>query len=171
MQVAYEDLGHGTPTAARQHLGTQLGTHLDVDFLNRNALRREQAPRPAAVGACVHDIHDNLRRAHTGLGAMALQPLASGRLSVRQAASPPRRLNTFVKPCAASWRTAAAASGPDSSYTTMGFSFCFLSVSPAVAIWSDGMLRAPLTWPAANASCGRMSRTSALWFMSRMTSC
>ena len=55
----------------------------------------------------------------------------SGRLSARQAASPPRSLKAFVKPWAASWRTAAAPSEPESSYTTTAFSLCFFRVSPA----------------------------------------
>src|SRR5207302_415302 len=43
-----------------------------------------------------------------------------GRLSARQAASPPRSVNARVKPCAASWRAAALPSEPLSSYTTTG---------------------------------------------------
>src|SRR6516165_10228877 len=100
-----------------------------------------------------------------------LQARDSGRLSARQAESPPRSANTRLKPCAESWRTAAAPRLPLSSYTTTVFSLCFFNVSPALRICSPLICRAPFRWPAWYCSAGRRSSTTAPWFISRINSC
>lgn len=76
-----------------------------------------------------------------------------------------------MKPCVVSWRTAAAATEPPSQYTITGFVLYRFKVSPAVMSWFDGICRAPLMWPAAKASGGRTSSTSAPRFMSWISCC
>src|SRR4051794_16809545 len=161
--VADENLRHGAPAAAGLHLSAFLRRRFHVDLLEGHALRLEQPAGPLAVRAPAGGVHHDGRRVHQAA-------LVTGRFSERQAAKPPRNVNALVNPCALSWRTAAAASEPESQYTTTGFSLKRLKLSPAVRIWSDGRCLAPLTWPCANSSGLRMSSTRAPWFMSRIRS-
>src|SRR6516165_6370372 len=164
-----ENLRYGIAAAASAHLLARPAHRFDIDLLDGDPFVCEEAPCACTVRAPVRDVHDDLRRTHGARGRA--QARDSGRLSARQAESPPRSANTRVKPWAASWRTAAAPSEPLSSYTTTVFSLCFFSVSPALTIWSLLICRAPFRWPDWYCSSGRRSSTSAPWFISRITSC
>src|SRR6185369_12314614 len=162
--VADENLRHGAPAASGLHLGAFFRSRSDVDLLDRHVLGGKQLARSLAVRTPVRGVHDHRMLTHHAA-------LVTGRFSARQPAKPPRSVNALVKPWALSWRTAAAASEPESQYTTTGFSLKRLKFSPAFRIWSEGRCLAPFTWPSANSSGLRMSSTSAPEFMSRIRSC
>src|SRR5579863_6660000 len=113
MRFTDKNLRHGPTATASHHLRARLGTRIDVDLLDSNAFTLEKLARTQAVGAPACRIHHDLGLAH----AAPSQPRVSGRFSVRHAASPPRRLNALVNPCATSCRTAEAPREPVSSYT------------------------------------------------------
>src|SRR5690242_1817083 len=106
--VADENLRHGGPAAAVAHLGALFGGRFDVDFAERHVLGCEQLARALAVRTPARGVHDDRRSAHH-------TALVTGSCSARQPAKPPRSENALVNPCVLSWRTAAAASEPDSS--------------------------------------------------------
>mgnify|MGYP003693844529 CR=1 FL=1 len=84
------------------------GADFDVDLADGHVLGCEQLARTLAVGTPARGVHDDRRRAHQAA-------LVTGSCSARQPAKPPRSENALVNPCWLSWRTAAAASEPDSS--------------------------------------------------------
>src|SRR5882672_1482804 len=100
----------------------------------------------------------------------AAEPRTRGRFSCRQAASPPRRLNTLLKPSLPSSRAAAPPSMPDSQQVITGFSLCRFSVSALAAKSLSGTCRASTMCPVSNAAASRTSTTSAPWFIMRTAS-
>src|SRR6187455_3143583 len=129
MVIADEYLRHGSPPAPGLHFGALFGRRFDIDFLDGHFFRIQQTARPFAIRTPVRGVEGDLRTGHHAA-------LATGRFSARQPAKPPRSVKALVNPCALSWRTAAAASEPDSQYTITGFSLNRLKFVPALRIWS-----------------------------------
>src|SRR5699024_353190 len=99
MAVTDPDLRYRTATAARDHFLTRPRFTIDVDFVHHRPLGRQQplgADAERTPGGAVH------RDPHR-------QPLATGRLSLRQAVMPPCMRYSSVNPLPRSWRPRWAA--------------------------------------------------------------
>src|SRR3954464_85651 len=114
MFIANEDLRYGATAASSHPLCARLGALINIDCLVRKTFTFEQPTGPCAIRAPIRQIHNDFRLCHEVRGSL-IQAFCNGRFSARQALIPPRRLNALVKPCAVSWRTAAAPSEPVSS--------------------------------------------------------
>src|SRR5262249_19229401 len=131
------------------------GLEVDADLVDRDALLQKEALGRLAKRAGRCAVHQYFH-------------FSTGSPACCQAARPPERFATRVKPCFFSDASAFAERSPPSQYTITGRSFFFARSAPDASSRASGRFFAPSTWPAANSFGSRTSTTSA---SSRLMSC